>query len=185
MDLKVFAPDTAAKHWAKLQQVPAIQSLPWVQSDAPLAAQRWPQLDPKDTVDFVIVVCGINYSFYDSLNFQVFGTLYSNPAPRAVVDSLDEAGLLQYARSQCHAEFFRQLEEHHLQVQSASVERIAGLCLVLNLKMAEEVKKRAITALIQGYTGHDGSNVDEQSRGKRRKRLTKEDSRGLREIANA
>ena len=61
-ELKVFAPDTAAKHWAKLQQVPAIQSLPWVQSDAPLAAQTWPQLDPKDTVDFVIVVCGISAS---------------------------------------------------------------------------------------------------------------------------
>lgn len=115
--------------------------------------------------------------------FQVFGTLYSNPAPREEVDSMDEANLEHYARTRCHAEFFRKLEERQLRVQSTSVERIAGLCVVLNLKMVEDVRKRDITALIQGHTGNDGNeNDDAGSRGKRRKGKREQD---FREIANA
>lgn len=60
MNLKVFAPDTAAQHWTKLQQVIGLKSQPWMRLDAPVETQRWPQIDPKDTVDFVIVVCARN-----------------------------------------------------------------------------------------------------------------------------
>jgi hypothetical protein len=139
---QVFAPETAAQHWVKLQQsaasleTPPSPIAPWLQLNEPIEAQKWPPLDPSDTVDILLVV---------------FGTLFTKSAPRKAVDHLDTKGLEEYACEQSHSTFFKRLQAKGLAIQSCRVECIDGLGIVLNLKMAENVAKRAITEIIQHY----------------------------------
>jgi len=69
------------------------------------------------------------------------------------VEHLNDADLGEYARLHSHSNFFDRLAQQELKVLSWSIERLPGLCIVLNLKMAEDVKKRAITEIIQKYSG--------------------------------
>ena len=71
------------------------------------------------------------------------------------MENLDDVSIEKYARQHTHANFFDRLAQQKLKVLSWSVERLPGLCIVINLKMAEDVKKRAITEIIQKYTGSE------------------------------
>uniref|UniRef100_A0A1I8AZN0 leucine--tRNA ligase n=1 Tax=Meloidogyne hapla TaxID=6305 RepID=A0A1I8AZN0_MELHA len=140
---QIFAPDAASQQWKMLQKLPNLfnKNTPWRLNES-LDKQSWPKLDDSDNVD--IVLC-------------TFGTLFLRQAPRKEVEDLNDAGVERYARLHSHVNFFDRLAQQELKVLSWSVERLPGLCIVLNLKMAEDVKKRAITEIIQKYSGKEGS----------------------------
>nr|CAD2190003.1 unnamed protein product [Meloidogyne enterolobii] len=136
---QIFAPDAANQQWEMLQKLPKLinKSVPWRLNES-LDKQIWPKLDYSDDID--IVLC-------------TFGTLFVRQAPRKDVEHLNDADLGEYARLHSHSNFFDRLDQQELKVLSWSIERLPGLCIVLNLKMAEDVKKRAITEIIQKYSG--------------------------------
>ena len=69
------------------------------------------------------------------------------------MDGLDADELEQYARKRSHPLFFAQLAANKLEIISTNVERLDGIGIVVNLRMAENVRKGKITEIIRKYGG--------------------------------
>uniref|UniRef100_A0A183BKP2 PCI domain-containing protein n=1 Tax=Globodera pallida TaxID=36090 RepID=A0A183BKP2_GLOPA len=151
---QVFAPTLASKQWAKFQTVPQLSAQLQQQTEGrAISDQKWPELDVKEHIDFLLLLCS--------------SSVCVASVPVSAVVGLQDAELEQYAREHCHARFFQLLQEKDIAIRAGRIERIPGLCIVLNLEMADGVHKRSLSEIAQQISkerrarGGDGTEMAE------------------------
>ncbi|KAI6241419.1 Leucyl-tRNA synthetase [Aphelenchoides fujianensis] len=127
-------PETAEKFWSKLVEVKPLSS-GVRKEDAPLSAQRWPQVDDDAVTDFSVSMLDTSCS--------------RASVPRPEVEPLGDAELVELAKREHHSAFFKLLDEHKVHIEKLVINRRPGLHVNIDITAPPSVDMPALRKILE------------------------------------